>query len=383
MIHEYRLTAEDVRQQTMKTLTESISLNANGYRCTTEMVLDVVLKASAERSSIEAACADLEDVAGSNTIRDYLNMALDIAELHRQEAEMNTALAASIPVTMKREQVEIAVDFHDEPFYGKRPDLLAVTCRGKAKAGTTYFIRIASIYVIWRQVRLTLAVHYVLPGEDKLDILKDLFRRSKTLGFTFKVLYIDKGFASTAIIDYLTKQGMPALIACPVRGKKGGTRALCKGRKSYRTEYVFTDGTPATLALVATLVPDKTGKRRRKWLAFIVIGLDWPPHKIYQTYRRRFGIECSYRLMRRVRASTTSRNPAVRFFLLGIGLVLVNIWVFLRWEFARLLARGPRRVDPERFRFHCFTRLLIRSIEAIYGALMFISTHQSPQFVIY
>jgi len=383
MILEYELKAEHIRDYTMKTLTNHITLEANGYRCTPEMIFDVILKASAERSSIEAACDDLEEVAASNTIRDYLNAALDIAELREQEAEVNAALAASIPRSMKRENVEIAVDFHDEPFYGKRPDLLAVTCRGRAKAGTTHFVRVATCYVIWRQVRLTLAVRYVLPGEAKLDIVKFLLRRLKTLGFTFKVLYMDKGFACGDVIDHLTEQKQAAIIACPIRGKEGGTKALCKGRKSYRTDYTFTDGTHANLAMVATLVPDKTGKRRRKWLAFIVIELDWSPYKIYDTYRRRFGIECSYRLMRRVRASTTSRNPAVRFFLLGIGLVLVNVWVFLRWEFARLMARGPRRVDPARLRFHRFTRLLIRSIEAIYGAVMSIPTHQPPESVIY
>jgi hypothetical protein len=53
MIHEYRLTAEDVRQQTMNTLIGNISLSANGYRCTTEMILDVILKASAARSDGE------------------------------------------------------------------------------------------------------------------------------------------------------------------------------------------------------------------------------------------------------------------------------------------------------------------------------------------
>lgn len=78
-----------------------------------------------------------------------------------------------------------------------------------------------------------------------------------------------------------------------------------------------------------------------------------------------------------------SRNPALRFFLLGIGLVLVNTWVFLRWEFARVVGRGPRRVDPDRLRFHQFTRLLIRSIEAIYSVVMAVPTHSSPQSVIY
>lgn len=135
--------------------------------------------------------------------------------------------------------------------------------------------------------------------------------------------------------------------------------------------------------MVATLVPGKSGKRRRKWVLFIVIHLDWPPHQVYDHYRRRFGIECSYRLLRRVRALTTSLNPAVRFFLLGIGLVLVNTWVFLRWEFARVLGPGPRRADLVRFRFHRFVRFLVRAIEDSYGVVTSIPTHISPQSVIY
>ena len=383
MIPEYRLTAKNVRQQTMNTLTEHLTLYANGYRCTTEMVLDVILKASAERSSIEAACQDLIGVAGSNTVREYLNAALEVVQLREQEAEMNAALAASIPKGMKREGSEVAIDLHDEPFYGQRPDLLAVTCRGQAKKGTTHFIRIASAYVIWRQVRLTLAIHYVLPGEEMLTVLQSLLSRLKTLNFTFGVLYLDKAFAAGPIIRYLTKIQQPTVIACPIRGKQGGTRALCQGRKSYRTDYTFTDGTTANLALVASLVPDKTGKRRRKWLAFVVIHLRWTPQKVYARYRRRFGIECSYRSMRQVRAHTTSRNPALRFFLLAVGLVLVNTWVFLRWVFTRLIAPGPRRVNPRHFRFHRFTRLLIRAVEAIYGSVMFIQTHVLPESVIY
>jgi len=383
MIPEYLLSASDVRYQTMKTLTRHISLRADGYLCTTEMVHDIDLKASAEQSSVEAACADLEHVVDSNTAREYLNTALDIAQLRPQEAEMNAALAESIPVSMKRRGVEVTADFHDEPFYGKRPELLAVACRGQAKKGTTHFIRIASIYVVWRQVRLTLAIRHVLPGESTLSILTCLLNRLKTLGFTSKVLYLDKGFAGTPIINYLTNQQMQAIITCPIRGKDGGTRALCKGRGSYRTDYVFTNGTPANLALVATLVPDKTGRRRRKWLAYIVIHLDWTARNIYRRYRRRFGIECSYRLMRRIRATTTSRNPALRFFLLGVGLVLVNVWVFLRWEFARAIGRGPRRVNHHALRFHQSNRLLIRSIEAIYDVIIAIPTRSSPQSVIY
>jgi len=384
MIPQYELKAEDIRAYTLKLLKDHVKLKVAGYVCTTDVILDVLLKASAESSSIEAASNDLQGAADSNTIREYLNAVLDIKELREQESEMNAALAECIPESMPRTKVEVAIDFHDEPFYGKQANLREVTCSGQAKKGTTHFIRIASAYVIWRQVRLTLALRYVLPDENTLDILKILLNRLQELGFRkILVLYLDKGFASTKIIDHLKERKQPSIIACPIRGREGGTRALCHGQKSYRTDYTFTDSTSAPLALKATLVPDKSGKRRRKWLAFIVIELDWTPEKVHHEYRRRFGIECSYRILRRVRAMTTSRNPAVRFFLLAVGMILVNAWVFLRWEFARLLAPGLRRVDETRLRFHRFTRLLIRAIEVIYDVVMAIPASQSPKSVIY
>jgi hypothetical protein len=94
-------------------------------------------------------------------------------------------------------------------------------------------------------------------------------------------------------------------------------------------------------------------------------------------------VECSYRFLRQVRATTTSRKPALRFFLLSVGLILINARDFLCWEFGRLLAAGPRRVDEARLRFHHFSRMLIRSIKNRYGTISSIPTHQSPQSMIY
>ena len=383
MIPQNELKAEEIRSYTQQVLQKHIPLQVQGYRCDTEMIVDVILKASAENSSLEAASADLDGVADSNTMREYLNEALDGEKLREQETEMNAALAEAIPNAMQRTKVEVAIDFHDEPFYGKQEALRKVTCHGQAKKGTTHFVRIATAYVIWKQVRLTLAVRYVLPEEETLATLKFLLQRLKVLGIVSRVLYLDKGFAAGPVIRHLQEQHQPAIIACPIRGKEGGTRALCKGRGSYTSLYTFTDGTQVTLALKAQLVPDRTGHPRRKWLAFIVIELDWSVEKVHEQYRRRFGVECSYRSLRRVRATTTSRNPALRFFLLSVGLLLVNVWAFLRWEFARRIAPGPRRVNPALFRFHRFTRFLIRAIEQCYGVIMALPTNQSPQAVIY
>ena len=383
MIPEYQLKAKDVHQAAIQNVTKHISLTSDGYQCDTEMLFNVLFKAATDSVSIETASNDLLNVASGNTIREHLNEQLDVCHLREQECEMNQALSEGVPGEVFQQAVEIAFDFHDEPFYGKTPELRTYTCRGRAKKGTTHFFRIASAYVIWRQVRLTLAVTYVLPEDTTLDVLKILLFRLKCLHLRLGVLYLDKGFCSTLIIRYLTDKNQPAILACSIRGKNGGTRALCKGRKSYRTTYTFTDGTSAALVLKATLVPGKDGKLRRKWLAFVVIHLDWTPKKVYKCYRRRFGIECSYRMMRQVRAITTSKNPALRFFLLGFGLLLINIWVRLRWLFARKPGPGPKRVDPVSFRFKRFAYFLRRAIEYLYGVVMSIPTYLSPEIVIY
>jgi IS4 transposase len=85
------------------------------------------------------------------------------------------------------------------------------------------------------------------------------------------------------------------------------------------------------MVMVATLPKRRGGKRGRKWLAYVVIALpDWTPKQVKRAYRRRFGIACSYRQLRRLRIMTNSLNPAFRFFILDFGLLLVNIWAYLR-----------------------------------------------------
>jgi len=49
----------------------------------------------------------------------------------------------------------------------------------------------------------------------------------------------------------------------------------------------------------------------------VLVNLDWPPPQVFSKYRRRFGIEAAYRLLRQVKAFTNSHNPAFRFFLFG------------------------------------------------------------------
>ncbi len=190
MILEYELTAEDVRQAVLNTLREHLSLETEGYCCTTEMTLNVLLKAAVDNSSLEAACAELEQVAASNTLREQLNRALDVGDLRHHECELNAALASAIPAHLTRSGLEIAMDWHDEPFYGQTPELRTYACRSQAKQGTTRFFRIATAYLMWHEVRLTLAITYVLPEHSILEVVQRLVQRLNMLGFCRTTLFL-------------------------------------------------------------------------------------------------------------------------------------------------------------------------------------------------
>jgi hypothetical protein len=116
MIPEYGLNAEDVRAMMLNTMERHLTVKTEGYRCTTEQTFNLLLKAVAEGSSVEAVCADSCGAVDSNTLREQVNAALDVCQLRQQEVEMNAALAAAIPAGMPRGGLEVAIDTHDEPF---------------------------------------------------------------------------------------------------------------------------------------------------------------------------------------------------------------------------------------------------------------------------
>ena len=144
-------------------------------------------------------------------------------------------------------------------------------------------------------------------------------------------------------------------------------RARCQGSHAYQTDYTFTDGTIVPVVLLPTRVLDKSGKYRTKWLAYVSLSLNWSPAKCFQHYRRRFGIESSYRQLRQVRARTTSRNPALRFLLLGLALVLLNCWTALRFLATRTFEPGPTRWKATQFQLPRFIACLCRTNERFYG----------------
>jgi hypothetical protein len=82
--------------------------------------------------------------------------------------------------------------------------------------------------------------------------------------------------------------------------------------------------------------------------------------------------------MRQVRAWTTSRNGALRFLLMSLAFILINLWVELRWRFCQIKQRGRRQIDAKRFELQRLVTFLNRAIQKIYGVVSFIQADVAP-----
>ena len=372
-----KLTDNQVLEYASQDLDAHLPLSAAGYKCATEDLLHTVLLAAARRCTIESACAELKSGPGAETIRQYLNEQLTPEHLPELETSLNEALVSQVPERLGRKDQDIAIDLHDRPYYGKTSQEKGLWIRSKAKDGTTHFYRVATAYVIHKGLRVTLALRFYLPTDSIVGVLEMLVERVKALEIGINRLLLDKGFAGIDAQTYLDGSGTPAVIACSIRGKTGGTRALCQGNRSYSTTHTFRNQTDkkeltASIAVCRVFTTSKrTGrmKKRAEWLVFILINVDLTPKEARRLYRRRFGVETSYRCAGQVRAWTTTKNPAIRFVLIGLSFFLLNVWLHLRWLYTQVPRRGHRRLDTKRFTLARFARFIVSAVERQYGCV--------------
>jgi hypothetical protein len=376
LYHTPELSAQEVLQHTQALLEEKLPLKADGYKCTTDDLFKVLVGIAATKSTVEAVCAELIGAPNPQTIRGYFNEQLRVEDLPVLEARLNAALGGEVPHHVRRQSQEVAIDYHDRPYYGKGEQAQELWVRSKAKDGTTRFYRVATAYLILNGLRVTLAIHFVLPEDEAVGVVDGLLKRVQAQGIQVSCLLLDKGFASIAMMAYLTRRGQAALIACPIRGTTGGTRALCQGRKSYATAYTFKDKhgqafTAPVLVCRVFTTARRTGRLQRQadWLLFIELELTLSPRYARHLYGHRFGVETSYRCEGQVRGWTTAKNPAYRFVLLALAFVLLNVWLHLRWLFTQVPRRGGRWLDTRRFPLRCFVLFLQHALEAWYGCV--------------
>ena len=82
-----------------------------------------------------------------------------------------------------------------------------------------------------------LGIHAVPQAETLGATVTYLLAMLSPLNLGIKQLYLDRGFYGMPVIRWLQALNLPFVMPVVIRGKKAGTRALLKGRKSYATDY--------------------------------------------------------------------------------------------------------------------------------------------------
>jgi len=353
----YIVTKDEVYSCANEWLASALRLEYAGTKCTGSILIQVLLIAAARVVSVFAACRDLADAPSDQTIRNA--MAASLPELPELERRLNRALATELPKALKRKARMVAIDLTLIPYHGQPANDEKEIYRGEAKSGTTHFHAYATAVVVHKGHRYTLGLTRVEYGEAMKDVVMRLVRIVRRRNVKIKLLLLDKGFFSVEVISYLRRAGYGFIIPAVARGRRPkppkpltGLRALKKQNNGYyqHTLASNTGGKRRSIRVTICVASKsythkKTGRRRCKKLLYVTWKIRLAPEDIRQTYRKRFGIETSYRQMNEARIRTCTRDPGQRLLFVGIALVLRNVWVWLHFK----LAKGKWNDEPQLF----------------------------------
>ena len=202
-------------------------------------------------------------------------------------------------------------------------------------------------------------------------VITRLLHRIALLDIHIKRLYLDRGFYSVAVIRWLQACDIPFEMPTIVRGKQGGTRALVDQGRTYKTQYTMHSPQYGSVTfevwVVGTYQMGRRGQHGLKYHAFAVYKIPLRIRALPADYRKRFGIESSYRQKNLCRIRTSTKNPVTRLLYVGIAFLLVNLWVFLIWTCVSKPRKGGRLLFQVRFPLRTMLQFLRQVLERKLG----------------
>lgn len=356
----HTLTSHEVHTWALSWLLDSKLLKDHGWLCTASVVWSVVLRAAARSISISAACRDLvhapSDQAVTNALDDGLPKTLPVLE-----RRLNAALTDQMPRGLRRRAWQVAIDWHLTPYYGQPEASRNELYYGKPQHGTTKFHAYATACIVEHGRRYTIALSWVRRHESMVRVLRRLLAQIRGIGLKIKRVLLDRAFFNVAVVEFLQQENLPFLMPVVIRGrrpKKGRPRkglAAIKRRAAGWYAHTMKNNNRAVRVSICvayrTHKNRKDGKRRHQKLLFAAWKVRGTPTVTRERYRKRFGIESSYRQLHQARIFTCTRDPHRRLVYIAVALLLRNLWV---WIHETILAerRGKRfKLHQERLRF--------------------------------
>ena len=361
------LTDEETLTEVVNCLAKHIPLNSTGAG-DPQNLFKVLVRAASKQDTIENTSKELKKSTCGNNIRYHLNKISDFKEL---EIQFNSALKSKIPKGLKKKNLILAIDLNLIPYYGKPKDSeKPYIYRSKAKDGTCSFYAYATLYTIKKGKRVTLAIRGVRWQDTKVCIITCLLAELSSLKIQVKRLYLDREFFTVSVIRWLKALDIPLTMPAIRRGKQGGIKQFLKGRRSYKTTYTMSrsksDFVTFDIWIIGKYKKGKRGASGIEYYVYVTYKVNTNLNHIHQCYRKRFGIETSYRLKNLCRIRTTTKKPTLRLLFVGISFLLVNIWVNLLWRKISKPRRGGRLIYRTIFPLKQMLSFLNQAVERIF-----------------
>lgn len=323
------------QQDVAGAIVSTFGLSDYGRSVPAGLLARLIMMAACVGTSLSGAAARSRRSPSDETVRKALlaNLPDDRAEMERR---VNAGLLQWTPKAFFKRPRRLAIDLHQRAYYGEREN---VPVRGgKRKNGTTWFWTWATAAVVEHGRRWTVAMTPVAPGEAIEDVLARLLDLVEKAKIRVKMALVDREFYSAAVIGVLQSRGVPFLMPAIRRGQLEGPNGPTGTRRFFEPgttgffEHTWTsrgksNGQRVTVRIAC--VPRKADDGRGRPLVFAFDGLSRGKLLWYrETYRRRFGIETSYRQLGEGLAQTTTKRVAWRMLLVAVALLLRNLWVW-------------------------------------------------------
>jgi putative transposase len=367
------VSCSEVHQWALLWLLKAEVLKQRDGRCTPTVVWSIVLRAAARLTSIFAACRDLANAPSQQAVFDALEASLP-RTLPVLEKRLNGALTGWWSRHLPRRRWQVAIDWHLTPYYGEAFKSRNELYRSKQRQGTTHFHAYATACIVQYGHRYTLALTWVRRHESTVTVLRRLLARLRELAVNIKVLLLDRAFFTAAVAAFLQGEQVPFLMPVMFRGRRptkkpkpGAKKTLrwLKRQKAGWYRHTLKGVEISVCVAYRTYYHHKKRKRRQQKLLFAAWRVRGTPTEIRERYRKRFGIESSFRQLRQARITTCTRNPHLRLVFVAIALLLRNLWV---WIHATLLAEGrgeAMTLRLERLRFKQMLDWIALAVAAI------------------
>jgi len=301
-------------------------------------IIKIVLYASIRKLSVEGSSEELMALCKDRTCSpDVVQRRIKWKSESRILEDFKDAQEKIYSILRKMRipfsKVTIAIDFTDKLYYGNKNDRGVVGT--KHQRGTSYCFRYITLSIVIGEAKIALIALPVKPFSDKAKLVDELLTWAERK-VRISLVLLDRGFFTKKVIKVLEKHQLKFLLPVPKNKLVKKTIREAHKSKELVTTYEFKQKKKIVGSFTIFFVLDPDCKKREIWKRYHAFGTNLPVNdltreNIAEVYRKRWGIETSYRVEKHdFLAETTSKSYEFRLFLFLVALILYNFWMILR-----------------------------------------------------